>query len=165
MPYLQLDLSALRDFEESALGVLFRDLSALRGTRLTPEEVREMYANGITLALSGDGLGRAAELNYALYYRRMSAVPPAVLTLVCYAASGQSHDEILRRDRPHRLIVAGTLNNGSFSGVSTTWLKLTKPASGRHALGLFMNQLLLSAYGIGGPANRAQAVTWSEAAS
>jgi hypothetical protein len=165
MPYLQLDLPTLRDYDETALGVLYRDIAILRGTRLTPSEVRGMYATGITVALAGHGLGPAPELNYALYYRRMSSSLPAVLTLACYTGSGQSHDEILRQDRPERLVVAGTLNSGSFSGVSTTWLKLIRPGSGRHSLGVFMNGLLLGAYNIGGASNRAPSAAWSGAAS
>jgi hypothetical protein len=165
MPYLQLDLSTVRDYDESALGALYRDIADLRRARLSPEEVRRMYREGITVALTGHGLGPATELNYALYYRRISSSLPAVLTLVCHAGTGQSHDEILRQDRPERLIVAGTLNNGSFGGLSTTWLKQAEPGSSSRALGMFMNELLLGAYHIGGVPNRAPASAWPGAAS
>jgi hypothetical protein len=165
MPYLQLDLSTVRDYDENALGALFRDIADLRGARLTPEEVRSMYRDGIVVTLTGHGLGPAAELNYALYYRRISSSLPAVLTLVCHVGSGQSHDEILRQDRPERLIVAGTLNNGSFAGTSTTWTKQARPGSGKHALGVFMNGLLLAAYNIDGVPARTPESAWPGAAS
>jgi len=157
MPYLQLNLSAIREHDQRALGALYRDIADLRGTRLNPEEVRSMYWRGIGVSLTGHGLGPAAELNYALFYRRISSSLPAVLTLSCCTGNGQPHEEIIRQDRPERLIVAGTLNNGSFAGVSTTWLKRTRPGSGKYALGLVMNELLLAAYHVDGASSRAAA--------
>ena len=45
-----------------------------------------------------------------------------------------------------KLIVAGTVHNRKFSGVSTTWMKGIQPESGQHSFGLFMNDLLLDYY-------------------
>ena len=155
MPYLQLDLGAIRNFDEGALGALYRDIATLRRKRLIREEVHRLYENGITVMLAGHGLGPEPELNYALFYGRIRPSLPAVLTVVCISGSGQSHEEVIQQGDPERLIVAGTLNNGRFSGVSTTWLKQAHPGSGKHALGMFMNDLLLGVYNIKGDANQA----------
>jgi hypothetical protein len=150
MPYLQLDLSAVRSYDEGALGALYRDIAVLRRKKLVQDEVRSIYRSGITIMLTGHGLGPEAELNYALFYSRIKPSLPATLTVSCIAGSGQSHAEVIQQGDPDRLIVAGTLNNGSFSGVSTTWLKQAQPGSGKHALGLYMNDLLLKVYNIKG---------------
>jgi len=105
--------------------------------------------------LSGHGLGGQVELNQALLYENVSPSLPAVLTLVCVAGSGQSHAEVIQQGDPARLIVAGTLNDRRFSGVSTTWLKHVHPGSGKYGLGMFMNDLQLTVYGVGGKVIRA----------
>jgi hypothetical protein len=163
MPYLQLDMSAVREYDEGALGVLYRDIADLRRGRLNQHEVRSIYQDGISVVLTGHGLSRASELNYALFYARANSSLPAVLTLVCVAGSGQSHAEVIQQGNLERLIVAGTLNHGRFSGVSTTWLKLAHPGSGKHALGMFMNDLLLGVYHVKGKASRAH--TYARTAS
>ncbi|MBN1835451.1 MAG: hypothetical protein JW820_06335 [Spirochaetales bacterium] len=165
MPNVHLDLSALRDFDERALGALYEDIAKLPGVRLAPDQVRRMYAEGLTVVLTGYGLSREGDLSYALYYRRISFSYRTVLTLACYTGSRQPHEQVMRQDRPERLIVAGTLNHGRFSGLSTTWVKLMRPGSGRHALGMFMNGVLLAAYGVEGVASLAPASAWCGAAS
>jgi len=42
MAYLQLNFTTARDYDEGALGVLYRGIAALRRKRLIPEEVRDV---------------------------------------------------------------------------------------------------------------------------
>ena len=95
---------------------------------------------------TGHGLNYAPELNYALFYSKARTRSPAVLTLKCIAARSQSHAEVIQHGDLDKLIVAGTVHNRKFSGVSTTWMKGIQPESGQHSLGLFMNDLLLDYY-------------------
>ena len=148
MPQIHLDTRKLRLCDERALGVLYRSIESLRRKPLTPQEVFSIYQEGITVLFGGNGLNFAPELNYALFYCRIRMRSPVLLTLTCFADRGESHEEVIEHGPAGKLIVAGTVRNGSFTGVSTTWMKHVQPESGTHALGLFMNDLLLDCYHI-----------------
>jgi hypothetical protein len=127
---------------------MYNGIQYLRKRRLTREEVFSIYNEGIAIVFSGNGLAFAPELNYALFYGKVRMRSPALLTLTCHAGRGESHAEVIQNGPPGQLIVAGTVRNRKFTGVSTTWMKDIQPESGRHAFGLFMNDLLLDYYGI-----------------
>lgn len=146
MPHAFLDTQALRRYDERALGVLFRGIADLRNRSLRKQEVFSIYEEGVVVVFTGHGLNHSPELNYALFYSKVRTRLPAVLTLKCYAARGQSHAEVIQTGDPGNLIVAGTVHNRKFSGVSTTWMKGIQPESGQHSFGLFMNDLLLDYY-------------------
>jgi hypothetical protein len=148
MPHVFLEPRKLRRYDERALGVLYRGIEDLRKKRLTREEVFGIYAGGVIVIFTGHGLNYAPELNYALFYSKVHLRSAALLTLTCHAARGESHAEAIQHGLPGTLIVAGTVRNGTFAGVSTTWMKGIQPDSGRHSFGLFMNDLLLDCYGI-----------------
>jgi hypothetical protein len=146
MSHIFVETQSLRRYDERALGVLYRCIAYLRKKRLTRQEVLSIYEEGIEVVLSGHGLNHAPELNYALFYSKVRMRSPVVLTLKCLAARGESHAEVIQNGDPEKLIVAGTVRNRKFSGVSTTWMKGIQPESGSHSLGLFMNDLLLDFY-------------------
>ena len=148
MPHLRLDTEILRQYDERALGVLYLAIEKLRKKPLTRQEVLRIYKEGITVVFSGHGLNFAQELNYALFYRKIRTRFPLVLALTCYAVQGESHAEVIEHGPLEKLVVAGTVSNRTFTGVSTTWMKGIQPDSGRHSLGLFMNDLLLDYYSI-----------------
>lgn len=148
MPHVFLETRLLHRYDARALDVLYQGIQQLRTKRLTREEVLSIYKRGIAIVFTGTGLNFAPELNYALFYAKVRVHPPAILTLTCYASSGESHAEVIENGPNARLIVAGTVRNSTFTGVSTTWMKEIQPESGKHALGLFMNDLLLNYYDI-----------------
>ena len=148
MPRVHLDTRQLRRYDERALGVLYRSIEILRNKPLTRQEVLDIYEEGLSVLFGGHGLNYAPELNYALFYSKVRMRSPVSLTLVCYAGRGESHQEVIEHGPPGRLIVAGTVSNRTFTGVSTTWMKHIQPESGKHALGLFLNDLLLDCYHI-----------------
>ena len=148
MAHSFLDAQALKRYDHNALEALFHAVADLRGKRLTRAEVLSIYAEGVMLVFSGHALSHAPELNYALFYSRASTRLPVILTLRCFTARSQSHAEVIRYGDPERLVVAGTLHNGKFSGASTTWMKSIDPKSGRHTLGLHLNQLFLDYYDV-----------------
>lgn len=146
MPQAFLDTQALRRYDERALGVLYRGIADLRNKSLSKQEVFSIYEEGVVVVFTGHGLNYAPELNYALFYSKARTRSPAVLTLKCIAARSQSHAEVIQHGDLDKLIVAGTVHNRKFIGVSTTWMKGIQPESGQHSLGLFMNDLLLDYY-------------------
>jgi hypothetical protein len=148
MPRVLLETRLLHRYDPRALDVLYQDIQQLRKKRLTRQEVFDIYNEGIKIVFAGNGLNFAPELNYALFYGKVRIHSPAILTLTCYAGRGESHAEVIQNGPPGKLIVAGTVRNRKFTGVSTTWMKDIQPESGRHAFGLFMNDLLLDYYRI-----------------
>jgi len=148
MPPLFLETRKLLRYDKRALGVFYYGIEKLRKSRLTREEVLSIYEEGILVVFTGHGLNYAPELNYALFFHKVRTRSPVVVTLKCYTGRSESHAEVIRNDHRGRLIVAGSVRNGKFTGVSTTWMKGIQPESGRHAFGLFMNDLLLDNYGI-----------------
>lgn len=148
MPPVFLQTPLLLRYDPSALDVLYRDIAHLYNKELVKQNVLDIYEEGVSIVFTGNGLNFAPELNYALFYARVSLRSPVILTLTCHASRGESHAEVIQSGPPGRLIVAGTVKNGKFSGVSTTWMKYVHPQSGRHTFGLFMNQLLLDYYDI-----------------
>jgi len=146
MPHVFLETQELRRYDERALGVLYSSIAHLRKKRLTRQEVLSIYEEGIAVVFAGHGLNHAPELNYALFYSKVRVRSPMVLTLKCFAARSESHAEVIQNGDPGKLIVAGTVHNSKFNGVSTTWMKGIQPESGSHSLGLFMNDLLLDFY-------------------
>lgn len=148
MPHLRLDIETLRQYDERALGVLYLAIENLRRKPLARQEVLRIYKEGITVVFSGHGLSFAPELNYALFYKKVRTRFPLVLALACYAVPGESHAEVIERGPLDKLIVAGSVSSRTFTGVSTTWMKGIQPDSGRHSLGLYMNDLLLDYYSI-----------------
>jgi hypothetical protein len=143
-----LETHRLHRFDKRALDVLFHDIEHLRRKQLAREEVLSIYNGGIAVMFTGNGLNVAPELNYALFYGGVRVRSPLILTLNCHTGHGESHAEVIQSGPPARLIVAGTVQNGTFTGISTTWMKDIQPESGRHSLGLFMNDLLLEYYHI-----------------
>jgi hypothetical protein len=148
MPHIFLEPRTLHRYDERALDVLFQGIQRLRKKRLTREEVLTIYEEGLTIVLNGTGLNFAPELNYALFYAKVRMRTPVILTLTCYAGRGESHAEVIQNGPSSQLIVAGTVRNRKFTGVSTTWMKEIQPESGKHAFGLFMNNLLLNYFQI-----------------
>jgi hypothetical protein len=148
MSHVFLETRSLHRYDARALDVLYQGIQQLRKKRLTREEILSIYNGEIAIVFTGTGLNFAPELNYALFYEKVRVHPTAILTLTCYAGSGESHDDIIENGPNARLIVAGTVRNGKFTGVSTTWMKEIQPESGKHAFGLFMNDLLLNYYHI-----------------
>ena len=148
MPHVLIKTRELRRYDERALGVLYRGIADLRKKRLTRQEVFNIYEKGLAVVFTGHGLNHAPELNYALFYCKVRLRSPLILTLKCFAARSESHAEVIQNGDPAKLIVAGTVRNRKFSGVSTTWMKGIQPESGSHSLGLFMNDLLLDFYRI-----------------
>ncbi|UCF98972.1 MAG: hypothetical protein JSV89_05390 [Spirochaetaceae bacterium] len=148
MSHALLDTQKLRRYDERALDVLYRSIEELREKRLTRHEVFSIYNEGVRIVFAGHGLNYAPELNYALFYSKVRTLSPLVMTVKCFALRGESHAEVIRQGSPGQLIVAGTVRNRKFTGVSTTWMKGIQPDSGRHSFGLFMNDLLLDYYGI-----------------
>jgi hypothetical protein len=118
MSHIFVETQSLRRYDERALGVLYRCIAYLRKKRLTRQEVLSIYEEGIEVVLSGHGLNHAPELNYALFYSKVRMRSPVVLTLKCLAARGESHAEVIQNGDPEKLIVAGTVRNRKFSGVS-----------------------------------------------
>ena len=148
MAHVFLETRQLHRYDARALDVLYQGIQQLRKKRLTREEVLNIYDEGIAIVFAGTGLNFAPELNYALFYAKVRVRPPAILTLTCYTGNGESHAEVIQNGPSAQLIVAGTVRNRKFTGVSTTWMKEIQPESGRHAFGLFMNDLLLNYYHI-----------------
>jgi hypothetical protein len=148
MPHVFLETRLLHRYDARALDVLYQGIQQLRKKRLTRQEVLGIYEEGISIVFTGTGLNFAPELNYALFYTRVRIRLPVILTLTCHAGRGESHADVIQTGPPGQLIVAGTVRNRKFTGVSTTWMKDIQPESGRHALGLFMNDLLLNSYNI-----------------
>lgn len=148
MPRVFLETQKLRRYDERALGVLYRGIADLLKKRLTRQEVFSIYEEGVSIVFTGHGLNHAPELDYALFYSKVRLRSPVILTLRCVAASGQSHAEVIQCGNPDKLIVAGSVHNKKFNGISTTWMKGIQPESGRHSFGLFMNDLLLDYYSI-----------------
>jgi hypothetical protein len=148
MPHVFLETHELRRYDERTLGVLYRGIADLQKKRLSREEVFSIYEEGIAVVFTGHGLNHAPELNYALFYSKIRVRSPVVLTLKCFSARGESHAEVIQNGDPAKLIVAGTVHNSKFSGVSTTWMKGIQPESGSHAFGLFMNDLLLDFFNV-----------------
>jgi hypothetical protein len=150
MPHVFLEPRLLHRYDERALGVLYHGIEQLRNRRLTRQDVLSIYKEGIAIMFAGNGLNFAPELNYALFYGKVRVRSPIrspmILTLTCYASRGESHADVIRSGPQGQLIVAGTVRNRKFTGVSTTWMKDIQPESGRHAFGLFMNDLLLDYY-------------------
>lgn len=146
MPHAFIETQVLRRYDERALSVLYRGIADLRKKRLTRQEVFSIYEEGVAVVFTGHGLSHAPELNYALFYSKVRVRSPVVLTLKCFAARNESHAEVIQNGDPGKLIVAGTVRNTKFSGVSTTWMKGIQPESGSHSFGLFMNDLLLDFY-------------------
>ena len=146
MPHAFLDTQTLRRYDERALGVLYRGIADLRIKSLSKQEVFSIYEEGVIVVFTGLGLNHAPELNYALFYCKVRVRSTVILTLKCFAARSQSHAEVIQSGDPDKLIVAGTVHNRKFSGVSTTWMKGIQPESGQHSFGLFMNDLLLDYY-------------------
>jgi hypothetical protein len=148
MPHFFLQTSWLYRYDVRALDVLYTDIGHLRKKRLVKQEVLNIYSGGVAIIFTGNGLNFAPELNYALFYGKVRMRTPLILTLTCHASRGESHAEVIKSGPPERLIVAGSVRNRKFIGVSTTWMKYIQPQSGRHSLGLFMNNLLLDYYRI-----------------
>jgi hypothetical protein len=148
MPHVFLETQLLHRYDKRALDVLYSGIQHLRRRRLTRQEVFSIYNEGIAIVFSGNGLTFASELNYALFYGKVRMPLPTILTLACYAGRGESHADVIQNGPPGQLIVAGTIRNGRFTGVSTTWMKYIQPESGKHTFGLFMNDLLLDYYRI-----------------
>jgi hypothetical protein len=148
MASLFIETDKLLRYDERALGVFYQVIENLRNKRLAKEEVLSIYEQGIVFVFTGNGLNYAPELNYALFFNKVRTRSPLVVTLKCFAGRGESHGEVINHGDRGRLIVAGSVRNGTFTGVSTTWMKDIQPESGKHAFGLFMNDLLLDYYGI-----------------
>jgi hypothetical protein len=148
MPHVFLETRTLHLYDARALNVLYNGIQQLRKKRLTREEVLSIYDEGIAIVFAGNGLTFAPELNYALFYGKVRVRSPLILTLICHASGAESHADVIQNGPPGRLIVAGTVRNSKFTGVSTTWMKEIQPESAEHALGLFMNDLLLDCYRI-----------------
>ena len=148
MPHVFLETRLLHQYNARALDVLYRNIQQLREKRLTRQEVVNIYEEGIAIMFTGTGLNFAPELNYALFYAKVRVRSPVILTLTCYASRGESHADVIQNGANAQLIVAGTVRNRKFTGVSTTWMKEIQPESGKHAFGLFMNDLLLDYYHI-----------------
>ena len=148
MPHVFLETRLLHQYDARALDVLYRNIQQLREKRLTRQEVVDIYEEGIAIMFTGTGLNFAPELNYALFYAKVRVRSPVILTLTCYASRGESHADVIQNGPSAKLIVAGTVRNRKFTGVSTTWMKEIQPESGKHAFGLFMNDLLLDYYHI-----------------
>ena len=148
MPHVFLETRTLHHYDAGALNVLYHGIQQLRKKRLTRQEVLNIYDEGISVMFAGNGLNFAPELNYALFYGKIRVRPPVILTLICHASSAESHADVIQNGPPGRLIVAGTVRNSKFTGVSTTWMKEIQPDSAEHAFGLYMNDLLLDYYGI-----------------
>lgn len=142
------DTQALRKYDEKALGMLFRAIADLRGRRLSREEVFSIYDEGVVVVFAGHALNHAPELNYAIFYSKASNRLPVILTVKCFTARSQSHEEVIRYGDRERLIVAGTLRNRRFSSISTTWMKGIERDSGQYTLGMYLNDLLLDYYNI-----------------
>jgi hypothetical protein len=148
MPHVFLETRLLHRYDPRALDVLYNDITHLLKKRLVKQEVLSIYKRGVAIMFAGNGLNFAPELNYALFYGKVRLRPPLILTLTCHAARGESHADVIQSGPPGRLIVAGTVQNRKFIGVSTTWMKYIQPQSGSHSFGLFMNKLLLDYYRI-----------------
>ena len=148
MSLLHLNLKALREYQENALGSILDTVANLRRKNLEREEVLSIYKNGILISLTGDGLINAPALNYAFFYYKGSKGLPLKISIRCFTSRGSSHSEVIQSGGFDRLIVAGTLSNGGFSSLSTTWLTEVPQESGRYYLGLFLNDLILSCYNI-----------------
>ena len=128
MPQTFFDTQALRRYDEKALGVLYRGIADLQNKSLSKQEVFSIYEEGVVVVFAGHGLTYAPELNYALFYSKIRARVPMVLTLRCVTARSQSHAEVIQNGDLDKLIVAGTVHNRKFSGVSTTWMKGIEPS-------------------------------------
>ncbi len=148
MPLLHLNLRALIEYQETALVSILDTVADLRRKSLEKEEVLSIYKNGIQISLTGAGLINVPALNYALFYNKGSKRLPSKIHIRCFISRGSSHSEVIQSDSFDRLIVAGTLLNGGFSSLSTTWQTEVLHDSGRYYLGLFLNDLILSCYNI-----------------
>src|SRR5512134_2360438 len=122
MPAIHLDLTALRRLDELALEELFRAVARSWGRRLSDDEVRRIYDEGVTISITGGGLYQAAELNYGLFLTRVSRGLPLRWTVRCLSGNGLAHSAILRHQEKHGIIVAGSLVRGTFAGLSSTWI-------------------------------------------
>ena len=148
MPSVHMDLQALRRVDENALQELYNLIARSWGRRLSAEEVRRIYQEGIRLTLTGGGLYHAPELNYALFVTRISRALPLRWTIRCVSGNGFAHSAILQRDDRARLIAAGSVVHGSFAGLSSTWIVHESRGAGRYSLGLFVNEAVLDCYQI-----------------
>ena len=116
---------------------------------MTRQEVFSIYKTGWRSCFAGNGLNFAPELNYALFYSKVRLRSPVLLTLTCRAGRGESHAEVIQNGPPDAADRGRNRDATENSPVcSTTWMKGIQPESGKHAFGLFMNDLLLDYYGI-----------------
>jgi hypothetical protein len=148
MPSIRLDLHALRRLDEKALEELYHITARSWGRRLSADEVRRIYSEGMRVALTGSGLYRAPELNYGLFVTRISHDLPLRWTLCCVCGNGSAHSAILQHHHRDGLIVAGSLVKGSFAGLSSTWIVHNARGAGRYSLGQFVNDAVLDHYRI-----------------
>jgi hypothetical protein len=155
---ISLDLPRLRRLDSHALEQLYNIVARSWGRRLTGEEVRRIYREGIGLSFTGGGLYQAPELSYALFSEGMSRALPLRWTIRCISGNGVAHSAIMRRDEPARLIVAGSVTRGVFAGLSSTWIVHECSSPGRYTLGSFVNEAILRHYRIGRSAALAQAL-------
>ena len=146
MPKLHLDLKALREYDEDALDLLFRNIANSWHRRLKGEEVNYMYENGITIIPIGDGFHSRSELNYAFFYYKISKSLPLKLTIKCHTSTGSPHRDVIRYGGIDNLIVSGNLVNGRFSSFSSTWVKTLSQQTYRYSLGVFINEMILNLY-------------------
>ncbi len=118
------------------------------GRRLSDDEVRQIYREGLRLSVTGGGLYHAAELNYGLFITRISHALPLRWTVRCVSGNGYSHSAILQSHDRDGTLVAGSVVHGAFAGLSSTWIVRESRESGRYSLGLFVNDALLACYRI-----------------
>ncbi len=143
-----LDLKALRRLDERALEELFRIVARSWGRRLSDEEVRRIYHEGVRISVTGSGLFHAPELNYGLFIARISRSLPLRLSVRCVSGNGLAHSAILRHRDRDSIIAVGSLVRGAFAGLSSTWIVRESRQSGRYSLGVFINNAVLAHYRI-----------------
>ena len=148
MPVVDLDLKALHQFSEKALGRFFNRVAVLLKRPLNREEVRQIYREGARLMVTGDALYSAPELNYAFFLEKASWTLPLKLTARCFSSVASSHTEIMYRGDTDMLIAVGTLIRGHFDNFSSTWQKGAPLGSGEYYLGTFINSLILEYYSV-----------------
>jgi hypothetical protein len=148
MPSTHLDLKTLHRLDHQALEELFHIVARSWGRKLSDEEVRRIYADGVRVIVTGAGLYDAAELNYGLFITRISRSLPLRMTLRCIAGNGMTHSAILNHRERHGVVVAGSLVRGTFAGLSSTWIVHESREPGRYTLGQFVNDAVLACYRI-----------------
>ncbi len=148
MPAIHLDLKALRRFDERALEELFKIVERSWGRRLTDDEVRRIYEEGVRVTVTGGGLYSAPELNYGLFIASISRELPLRWTAHCLSGNGLAHSAILGHWGKNGIVVAGSVVRGTFAGLSSTWIVRESRESGRYSLGVFVNDALLASYRI-----------------